>query len=73
MGEGAPALVVPIAISSAQNYLMAAGVTGEATATPNTVTVSTTVAYQTKFLSLIGINSLEGHGTGAAQLLYEAP
>lgn len=73
LGNGAPTLVVPTAINSAQNYLAAAGVSGTATATPNTVTVTTTVTYQTKFISLIGINSLEGHGTGAAQLLYEAP
>lgn len=57
--------------SAAQTYLGAAGVSGSATASEQDVTVSTSVAYQTKFLSIIGITTLEGTGTGSAQLLSE--
>ncbi len=59
--------------AAAQAYLGAAGLEGTAVADTQTVTVATSKTYTTKFLSLIGINTLQGYGTGSAQLLSEGP
>jgi Flp pilus assembly protein TadG len=50
-------------------YLTGPGVSGDATVTGNTVTVDVTVQYTTIFLSIIGINALDGSGTASAQLI----
>ncbi|MCU1403829.1 MAG: hypothetical protein JWQ43_132 [Glaciihabitans sp.] len=59
----------PAAVAAAQGQLAAAGLTGNVTATDNTVTVTTSVTYNTVFLGLIGIETLSGEGTGSARLI----
>jgi len=50
----------PAAVAAAQNYLAAAGVTGNVTVSTDRrqVTVTVTVVYTTVFLGLIGIDTL---------------
>lgn len=57
--------------NAAQAYLAAAGVEGTAYVVNNTVTVTVTDDYDTVFLSIIGINTLTGTGTAAAQLIND--
>jgi Flp pilus assembly protein TadG len=57
------------AAAAAQAYLAASDVTGSVTIRGgDTVMVHTTATYQTKFLSIIGIESLTATGTGTARI-----
>ncbi|MEU0514932.1 hypothetical protein ACWEKJ_30545 [Amycolatopsis thermoflava] len=51
---------------SAQRYLAAVGATGTVQVTGDTVTVQVTTTYRTQLLSLIGIDDIRTHGSGAA-------
>ena len=55
--------------AAAQHYLSTAGVTGTATITGDTLTVTVHDSYQTKFLGLIGINHLDVTSTATAHLV----
>jgi Flp pilus assembly protein TadG len=55
--------------AAAEHYLSAAGVTGTATVTGDTLTVTVHDSYQTKFLGLIGINHLDVTSTATAHLV----
>ncbi|UOX90385.1 pilus assembly protein TadG-related protein [Amycolatopsis sp. FBCC-B4732] len=50
----------------ASRYLASVGATGTVTATADTVTVTVTTSQRTQLLSLIGIPSIDAHGSGAA-------
>lgn len=56
------------AITAANSYLAAAGVTGTVQVNGQTVTVTVQKDYSTKFLSMF-VGTLAGKGTGSAQLL----
>lgn len=56
---------------AAESYLTAAGMTGTVTVTGQVVNVEAQTKYTTKFLSIIGINQLPGHGTASAQLITQ--
>lgn len=57
----------PAARTAAEQHLRAAGVEGEVTVTNGTVTVRTTVPYQTVLVSVIGIDELTGRGGAQAR------
>lgn len=57
--------------NAAQNYLTAAGVSGNVSVTGDTITVSVEGSYTTRFLSLIGINSLPVAATSAARVITQ--
>ncbi|WP_307864724.1 pilus assembly protein TadG-related protein [Allobranchiibius sp. CTAmp26] len=58
------------AAEAARSYLAAAGVTGTVTTSANdTLQVTTSADYSTKFLSLIGIASLHVTGHSTARLI----
>ena len=58
------------AASAARSYLSAAGVSGTASIQGNdTLVVTTSANYQTKFLSIIGIGSLHVTGHSSARLI----
>jgi hypothetical protein len=50
----------------ARRYLTGIGATGTVTATAGTVTVTVTTSQRTQLLSLIGVPSIDAHGSGAA-------
>ncbi len=50
----------------ARRYLAGVGATGTVTATADTVTVTVTTTQRTQLLSLIGISSIDAHGSGSA-------
>ncbi len=50
----------------AQRYLAAVGATGAVQVAGDTVTVQVTTTYRTQLLSLIGIDDIHAHGSGAA-------
>lgn len=55
----------------ARDYLAAAGVTGTVTVAGQVVSVETETVYTTKFLSLIGANTLPGKGSASAELITQ--
>ena len=57
--------------NAARDYIAAAGVTGTVTVEGQAVTVEVDTTYTTRFLSLIGINTLPGQGSATAQLITE--
>ena len=57
--------------NAAQNYLTAAGVSGNVSVVGDTITVSVVGSYTTRFLSLIGINSLPVAATSAARVITQ--
>lgn len=59
------------AISLADDYIQAAGMTGQAYVTDDTITVTTHETYQTKFVNLIGITSLDVTAQAAAKTITE--
>lgn len=69
--RGQPVATDPhAAAAAAQTYLTAAGLTGTATVTaPDTITVTITGTYETRFLTILGITSLPIHGTSTATLV----
>jgi hypothetical protein len=62
------------AVTAAQSYLAAAGVTGTVvlSADRRQVLVTVTIVYDTKMLGLIGIGSMSVTGQASAQLLTQA-
>lgn len=69
--DGTLALNGSAAQAAAQNYLTAAGVTGTVTVVGDTITVSVEDTYTTRFLSLIGVNSLPVGATSSAQIITQ--
>lgn len=69
--DGSLALNGSQAISTAESYLSAAGVSGSATVVGDTITVTVTDSYQTRFLTIIGINNLDVSATASAQLITQ--
>lgn len=68
--EGTGALINPgPATVAARRYLAAAGLTGTVTATTDTLTVTVTDHYSTRFLGLIGISHLPVTATATAHLI----
>ncbi|WP_245934255.1 pilus assembly protein TadG-related protein [Branchiibius hedensis] len=68
-GQGAQ-IDTAAAASAARSYLSTAGVSGTATIQGNdTLVVTTSANYQTKFLSIIGIGSLHVTGHSSARLI----
>lgn len=68
---GTPVIDSARAQAAAQNYIAAAGKTGNVSVNGNNVTVTVTGTYQTIFLSLVGINTLTGSATSTAQILKQ--
>lgn len=61
---------VGAAKTAAQDYLGAAGVSGTVTVTTgDTLTVRTTDTYDSRFLSIIGLNSMQVTGAASARLV----
>jgi hypothetical protein len=70
--EGGDKVVDPTAaVTAAQNYLTAAGVTGAVSVSPDRkhVTVTVTIVYTTRFLDMIGINQLAATRQATAELV----
>ncbi|MFD2415368.1 pilus assembly protein TadG-related protein [Amycolatopsis pigmentata] len=63
---GALRLVADQAIAEAQRYLAAAGASGTATVSGDTVTVRVVSSQRTQLLGAVGIGSLAIHGQGSA-------
>lgn len=58
------------AVQAARTYLSASDVTGSVRISEGTtLTVNTTGTYQTKFLSIIGINTIPVHGSAEARIV----
>ena len=57
------------AISAARRYLSQAGVSGSVQLAAGRVTVTTSSTAPTRFLSLIGIGAVTGHGQAESRLL----
>jgi Flp pilus assembly protein TadG len=59
------------AIAAAKAYIAAAGLSGEATVTGGGATITVTVAdtYETKFLSIIGLQSMRVTGTAETRVV----
>lgn len=53
----------------AQSYISASGMSGTVTIQGQVVSVEVETTYTTKFLSLIGVNSLPADGAASAQLI----
>ena len=68
---GTTALNSAAAQAAAEEYLAAAGATGTVTVSGQVVSVEVETTYTTKFVSLVGINSLTGTGSASAQLINE--
>jgi len=68
---GALTVTAARAQNAARDYIAAAGVTGTVTVEGQAVTVEVDTTYTTRFLSLIGINTLPGQGSATAQLITE--
>lgn len=66
---GRPELNETSARTAAEHYLNAAGMTGTATIHAGEITVTATNTYETKFLSLIGIQTLTTDGHATARLI----
>lgn len=58
------------AAAAANDYLTAAGVTGNVTITGDQVTVHVTGTYQCNFLSIIGVGTLPVSGSATADTLH---
>ncbi|ODU06735.1 MAG: hypothetical protein ABS81_03720 [Pseudonocardia sp. SCN 72-86] len=56
---------------AAQNYLTAAGLEGTVSVVGDTITVSVEDTYTTRFLSIIGINSLPVGATSSARIITQ--
>ena len=56
---------------AAQNYLTAAGLEGNVSVVGDTITVSVEDTYTTRFLSLIGVNSLPVGATSSARIITQ--
>lgn len=63
---GAVRLVPAQAVAEAQRYLAAAGASGSATVSGDTVTVRVTGFHRPQLLGAVGIGSLAIHGQGSA-------
>lgn len=67
--RGQSAQVSPAAAAqAARAYLTAAGITGSVTLNGPNLTVHTTDTYHTKFLSIIGLNSMPVTGQASARI-----
>ena len=62
-----------LAQQGAQEYLEQAGVAGTVSVVDGRVTVRTTITYQTIFVGIVGIHSLDGHGESSARRIRNAP
>jgi Flp pilus assembly protein TadG len=62
-----------VAAATARRSLAGQGITGSVTVSGRTLTVHTTVTYQTVFLSLAGIDQLAGHGDATARIAPVTP
>ena len=68
---GETALDTEQAQAAAELYLAAAGVEGTVTVDGQVVTVEVETTYTTRFVSLLGINTLSGNGSASAQLITQ--
>lgn len=57
--------------TTAQNYITAAGLEGTVSVVGDTITVSVEDTYTTRFLSIIGINSLPVGATSSARIITQ--
>ena len=57
------------AIAAAKSYIAAAGLTGDASVTGTTITVTVSDTYETKFLSIIGLQSMRVTGTAETRVV----
>jgi len=57
------------AIAAAKSYIAAAGLSGDASVTGTTITVTVADTYETKFLSIIGLQSLRVTGTAQTRVV----
>lgn len=57
------------AIAAANAYIAAAGLSGDATVTGATITVTVADTYETKFFSIIGLQSLRVTGTAQTRVV----
>jgi Flp pilus assembly protein TadG len=64
--SGTVRLLPDEAVAAAESYLTAAGVSGTATVTGNTVTVTVTVIHHDQLLGIVGLTSLTVTATGSA-------
>lgn len=55
--------------AAARAYLRSAGVSGSVSVRGTTLVVTTSDSYQTKFLSIIGLGTLTGHGKAEARIV----
>jgi Flp pilus assembly protein TadG len=69
--NGSLNLNVAQAESVARNYLAAADVEGTVTVAGQIVSVDVKTTYRTKFLSLIGADTLPGKGSASAELITQ--
>jgi hypothetical protein len=70
--QGGPKIIDPDAgVAAARAYLAATGVTGTVTVWPDRrhVTITVTITYQTRFLPLVGINTLTATRDATAVLV----
>lgn len=65
-GTSALVLVPAEAVARAQSYLAQVGASGTVTAAGDTVTVAVTATHPTQLLGLVGITTIEVHGSGSA-------
>ncbi|WP_309114714.1 hypothetical protein [Saccharothrix sp.] len=63
-------LVPEQAVAGAQAHLAAEGAVGTVTVSADTVLVTVSRAQRTQLLGLIGIGSLQVHGTGSARPVH---
>jgi hypothetical protein len=65
-GTGELGLVPAEAVARAQGYLVQVGASGTVTVAGDTVTVAVTASQHTQLLGLVGIASIQVHGSGSA-------
>lgn len=66
---GSVAINSATAQTAAENYITAAGMTGTVTVSGDVVTVTVESSYDTRFISLLGVNQLPAQATSSAQLI----
>lgn len=57
--------------TAASDYIAAAGMTGTVTLAGDRITVSVETSYVTKFVSIIGVNTLPAEATATAQIITQ--
>lgn len=67
--NGSVAINSIAARTAAENYIAASGLTGTVTVDGDVVTVTVESSYDTRFISLLGVNQLPAQATSSAQLI----